>query len=74
MFIPFHEYHVLWSTLTDLAIAVLDHHPAAVMNSGGGDLASLFSKNFCESLMRLEWYRLIHPICRVILSIPIDDT
>ena len=46
MFIPFHEYHVPWSTLTDLAIAVLDHHPAAVMNGGGGDVASLFSKHF----------------------------
>ena len=46
MFIPFHEYHVPWSTLTDLAIAVLDHHLAAAMNDGGGDVASLFSKPF----------------------------
>ena len=46
MFTPFHEYHVPWSTLIDLAIAVLDHHPAAVMNGGGGDVASLFSKPF----------------------------
>ena len=44
IFLRFHEYHVAWSTLTDLSIVVLDHHPTTVMNGGGGDVEYLFSK------------------------------